>query len=110
MAGLNVEDPIATYLVDLFEDDDIESEEDAILGRGTATGPAPTTQMRLFEAMTASPSVALIFAANHWQNSQIPANLPHIASDPFARQAYEQPTAMLAGGRPAQRNLPPLYY
>ena len=38
MAGLNVEDPIATYLVALFEDDDIESEEDAILGRGNAAG------------------------------------------------------------------------
>jgi hypothetical protein len=38
MAGLSVEDPIATYLVALFEEDDIESEEDAILGRGIATG------------------------------------------------------------------------
>jgi hypothetical protein len=38
MACLNVEDPIATYLVALFEDDDIESEEDAILGRSNAAG------------------------------------------------------------------------
>jgi hypothetical protein len=38
MAGLNVEDPIATHLVSLFEDDDIESEEDAILGCSNAAG------------------------------------------------------------------------
>jgi hypothetical protein len=35
---INVEDPIATHLVALFEDDDIESEEDAILGCSNATG------------------------------------------------------------------------
>ena len=38
MACLNVEYPIATYLVALFEDDDIESEEDAILGGSNAAG------------------------------------------------------------------------
>src|SRR4029077_16084808 len=38
VAGLIVEDPIATYLVALFEDDDVEAEEDAILGRGNAAG------------------------------------------------------------------------
>src|SRR3984957_4557417 len=78
-------------------------------------GPAPTTQMRLFETMTASPSIALFFAGlNHCQHLQIPANLPHTASDRFARQVYEQPTRMLAGGRLAQRvnrlpRLPPTF-
>jgi hypothetical protein len=38
MAGLIVEDPIATYLVALFEDDEVESEDDAILGRSNAAG------------------------------------------------------------------------
>jgi hypothetical protein len=38
MAALIVEDPIATNLVALFEDDHVESEEDAILGRGNAAG------------------------------------------------------------------------
>src|SRR4029077_10097186 len=38
MAGLIVEDPIATYLVALFEDDDIDFAEDAILGRGSGAG------------------------------------------------------------------------
>jgi hypothetical protein len=57
----------------------------------------------LFETMTASPSIALFFAgSNHWQHLQIPSNLPHTASDRFARQVYEQPTRMLAGARPAQ--------
>jgi hypothetical protein len=67
-------------------------------------GPAPTTQMRLFETMTASPSIALFLAgSNHWQHLQIPSNLLYTASDRFARQVYEQPTGMLAGDRPAQR-------
>jgi hypothetical protein len=60
--------------------------------------------MRLFETMTASPSIALFFAgSNHWQHLQIPSNLPHTAPDRFAEQVYEQPTRMLAGGPPAKR-------
>src|ERR1700722_6932477 len=36
-------------------------------------GPAPTTQMRLFETMTASPSIALFFAGlNHCQHYRFP--------------------------------------
>jgi hypothetical protein len=38
MAWLNVEDPIAADLAALFEDDDVEPEDDAILSRGNAAG------------------------------------------------------------------------
>src|ERR1700722_1049372 len=103
MAGLNVEDPIATYLVALFEDDS-SPKMMQFLAAAIPLGPAPTTQMRLFGTMTASPPIVLFFAdSNHCQHLQIAPKLPHTASDRFARQVYEQPTRMLAGGRPAQR-------
>ena len=75
MAGLNVEDPIATYLVALFEDDS-SPKTMQFLAAAMPLGPAPTTQMRLFGTMTASPPIAFFFAgSNHWHHLQIPANL-----------------------------------
>jgi hypothetical protein len=44
MAYLNVEDPTATYLAALFKNDDIESEEDAILGRSNAARCGASTR------------------------------------------------------------------
>jgi hypothetical protein len=55
MTSLTVEDRIAADLAAFFENDDVEPEEYAILAAAMPLGPAPTMQIRLFEAMTASP-------------------------------------------------------
>jgi hypothetical protein len=92
MAGLNVEDPIAAYLVALFEDDDVESEEDAILGCGNAAGArADDANALVRNHDRLSHDRAIFPGSNHCQPLQISPNLPHTASDRFARQVYEQP-------------------
>jgi hypothetical protein len=96
MAGLIVEDPIATYLVALFEDDDIESKEDAILGRSNAAGArADDANALIRNHDRLSPDRVFFAGSNHCQHLQIPANLPYTASDRFARQYMNNQRACL---------------
>ena len=76
MAGLNVEDPVAAYLVALFEDDDVEFEEDAILGRGNAAGArADDANALVRNHDRLSPDRAIFPGSNHCQHLQISPQL-----------------------------------
>ena len=101
VAALIVEDPIATYLVALFEDDHVESEEDAILGRGNAAGARADDANALVRNHDRLSLDRVIFRG---LKSLAPLTdsrqLAHTASDRFAQQVYELPTRMLAGGQP----------
>jgi hypothetical protein len=73
MTGLFAEDPIAAYLIALFEDDDVEPEEDAILGCGNAAGARADNANALVRSHDRLSPIALFFAAtNHRQHFGFP--------------------------------------
>src|SRR6478672_162057 len=98
MAGLIVEDPIATYLVALFEDDDIESKEDAILGRSNAAGARADDANALFRNHDRlSPDRVIICGLQSLPTLTDSRQLALYCVGSICPTVYEQPTRMLAG-------------
>jgi hypothetical protein len=85
MTGLIAEDPIAAYLIALFEDDDFEAEEDAILSGCNAAGArADDTNAPVRSHDRLSPIALFFAAANHRQHFGFPPTRLMTPSDRFA--------------------------